>query len=395
MGAQKIMTHVKKLCLSALLLALGTPAVALEVDREVLPRLTLGGRVIATADANQWDSDTSKEDGINVTDSVVLTRFDKRLYEEGVAGAVVGFKEHEGQAVFHQLHAFYWDRNFQGLLGRSRLRNTLLEFPLLRDDDLLAYTHVGNASSNEEFDQLYADQAAIDWYVDGKVQSLSLWAATRRNGDGFTAPDGFDSYGGGYLYRQPEDLRFLRTVRQAGVLFDVQKVSVAADAKWMSALIAGAEINLNTNPERNWSLGLQAIANGGIDDIATADLLHGASDVTAMRTRAQSMAVVVSLRYTARPNLLTRWQAALTLAHKDYSDVSEAEQWSVAPGLVYRLGSGVDLLAQAKYTDYGKGLGGGMDRSVQLGIAFNLDARFNDTIGERDSILNLEHGYIQ
>jgi hypothetical protein len=30
-----------------------------------------------------------------------------------------------------------------------------------------------------------------------------------------------------------------------------------------------------------------------------------------------------------------------------------------------------------------------------LGMAFSLDAMFNDNIGERASILNLEHGYIQ
>lgn len=389
------MMQMKKTLVSALALMMSVPVMALEVDREVLPRLTLGGRVIATADANQWDSDASKEEGVNVSDSVLLTRFDKRLYERGVAGAIVGVKEHEGQAVFHQLHAFYRDRDFKALLGRSRLRNTLIEFPLLRDDDLLAYTHVGNASSNEEFDQLYAEQAAVDWYVDGKLQTLSLWSATRRNGTGISAPDGFDSYGGGYLYRQPEDLHYLSTVRQAGVLFDAQKVNAAGDEKWMSAIIAGAEVNLNSNPERNWSLGLQAIANDGIDSISSTDLLHGAGNVTSMRARAKSAAVVASLRYTARPNLLTRWQAALTVAHKDYSDVSDGSQWSVAPSLVYRLGSGVDLLAQAKYTDYGQGLGGGSDRSVQLGIAFSLDARFNDTVGERDSILNLEHGYIQ
>jgi hypothetical protein len=50
---------------------------------------------------------------------------------------------------------------------------------------------------------------------------------------------------------------------------------------------------------------------------------------------------------------------------------------------------------QLSYTDYGDGLGGGNDAVAQVGLAFNFDAMFNDNIGERDSILNLEHGYIQ
>ena len=62
---------------------------------------------------------------------------------------------------------------------------------------------------------------------------------------------------------------------------------------------------------------------------------------------------------------------------------------------LYRLGQGVDLLMQLSYTDYVDGLGGGNDAVVQIGMAFGFDAMFNDTIGERDSILNLEHGYIQ
>jgi len=48
------------------------------------------------------------------------------------------------------------------------------------------------------------------------------------------------------------------------------------------------------------------------------------------------------------------------------------------------------------HTDYDSGLySGGNDTRVQFGIAFSLETRFNDTIGERNSILNLEHGYIK
>ncbi|MGD8593528.1 MAG: hypothetical protein PVF82_11880, partial [Gammaproteobacteria bacterium] len=170
---------------------------ALEVDREVVPRMTIGGRVISTMDSLDLDSEPKAEDGINLSDSAILMRFDKRMYRDGVAGAVVGIKENDEAAVFHQLHVFYWNRNYRFELGRSRLRNTLLEFPLIRDDDLLDYTHVGNASSNEEFDQIYGDTASFDWYLDRKIQSLNLWAGTRRNGDPVDlpeAPGGFDSY---------------------------------------------------------------------------------------------------------------------------------------------------------------------------------------------------------
>jgi hypothetical protein len=364
---------------------------ALEVDREVVPRMTIGGRVISTMDSLDLDSEPKAEDGINLSDSAILMRFDKRMYRDGVAGAVVGIKENDEAAVFHQLHVFYWNRNYRFELGRSRLRNTLLEFPLIRDDDLLDYTHVGNASSNEEFDQIYGDTASFDWYLDRKIQSLNLWAGTRRNGDPVDfpeAPGGFDSYGAGYVYEQPEDLRYVKWIRHAGVLYDRQKVDTSNGSEWLNAVVAGIEFNLNMNPVNNWSLGLQTLYNDGLDNAIDVNSV-------AARARAKSASIVTSVRYTGRPKLLTRWQGAITAAVKNYSDVDQGTQWSIAPNVVYRMGQGVDVFAQVKYSDYDQGLGGGSDTAVQLGMAFSLDAMFNDNIGERASILNLEHGYIQ
>jgi hypothetical protein len=155
----------------------------------------------------------------------------------------------------------------------------------------------------------------------------------------------------------------------------------------MNAAVAGIEFNLNADPSKNWSMGVQAIVNNGVDGVSSLTTI-------AEQASAKSTSLVASIRYTGRPHLLTRYQGAITLAYKDYSDFDQASQWSIAPNVVYRIGQGVDLLGQVKYTDYGAGLGDGSDTVVQLGIAFSLEAMFNDNIGERDSILNLEHGYI-
>ncbi len=390
------MTQKPTLFLVALLAILAPEAaVALEVDREVLPRITVGGRSVATLDAVDHDSSGADETEINVEDSAILMRFDKRLYENGVAGAVFGFKESEDQVEFHQFHAFYWDRDKAAAIGRMQLRNLLIEFPILRDEDLLEYTHVGNASSNIEFDQRYGELVSFDWFIDRRIQRLGVWGATRRNGPSVAGPDGIDTWGMGYVYEQPEDLQYVKWIRHAGIMLDRQKVTTGAGDEWMSAVIAGIEFNLNMNPQSNWSAAVQIIRNQGIDGITAADVAHGNANAVSNRARAAYTSVVASLRHTARPHLLTRYQGAVTVAWKEYSDIPDATQWSVAPGFVYRLGQGVDLLGQVRYTDYDAGLGGGSDTTVQLGIAFSLEARFNDNIGERDSILNLEHGYIK
>ena len=366
-------------------------AQALEVDREVLPRVTLGGRVIATIDSYSFDSDPAKDDEINLEDSSLMLRFDKRMFGDGVAGAVLGIKEEDKEAQFSQMFAFYWNQNFAVELGRTRLRNTIIEFPLIRDDDFLEYTHVGTTSSNDEFDQTYGSQFSFDWFVDQKAQQLGVWAGTRGNGSTFTnSADGLDTYGVRYLYEQPETMIYLKPVRHAGITLDAQKVynSSNGQQEWMNAVIAGIAFNLNENPLANWSMGIQAIINEGINDTLNLNTVSG-------KAKAESKALVASFRFTKRPNLLTRWQAGLNLGYKDYEQGNDAAQWSIAPNFVYRIGQGVDVLAQAKYTDYGNGLGGGSDTTIQFGIAFSLDSKYNDNIGERDSIMNLEHGYIQ
>jgi hypothetical protein len=389
--------NFKLICVatSLSLIIVAQQVAALEVDREVLPRTTLGGRVIATVDAVDLDSDPTKEDEINLDDSSVIMRFDKRMYENGVAGAVVGFRDVEDSLRFHQLFAFYWNQDINAELGIMRLRNSIIEFPIIRDEDLLSYTHLGNASSNEEFDQLYGKQLAFDWFIDKKIQKVGVWTGTLGNGETPDAPDGFDYYGAGYVYEQPEDLRYVKWIRHAGLYYDTQKVRVGGNDEWMGAWIAGIELNLNMNPVNNWSVGLQAISNEGTGPITAADITYTNPDAVSNQARAKYNSLVVDLRYTGRPMLLTRWQAAVTAAYKDYSDVNDAKQWSIVPNVVYRLGQGVDLLAQYKYTDYGNGLGGGSDNTFQVGVSFSLEAMYNDNIGERDSIINLEHGYIE
>ena len=358
---------------------------ALEVDREVMPRITLGGRIISTIDVVDFESDPAAESEINIEDSVLLTRFDKRMYGGGVAGATLGIREDDSNLLFHEANVFYWNQNFQTSLGQSRLRNSIIEFPTLRDEDLLTYSHVGNASSNDELHQMFGKLVSVDWIFDQKNQQLGFWAGSLEDEPGL-GRDGIDNYGLAYSYEISEDLVYVSHLRHAGITLDRQKVNLVDD-EWKTAVILGAEFNLNQDPQANWSMALQAVINNGVDGITLADTV-------ANQSRAKSKALIASWRFTNRPQLLTRWQAALNVAYKDYSDINNASQWTVAPSYVFVLGQGVHLLGQLSHTSFDVGLGDNDDTMLQLGIAFNFDSMFNDNIGERNSILNIEHGYI-
>ena len=379
---------IKNLTIAVLTAAIcwGGPAAALEVDREVLPRITLGGRLITTLDSDYEGTGA----GINLGDSTIAARFDKRMFENGVAGAVIGLKEDGGSTKFNQMHVFYWNRDFEVKAGRSRLPNTLVEFPLIRDDDMMSMTHVGNGSSDDEFDQMYGKLVSVDWVMDQKSQKLGFWAGTRRN-EFVGAPDGFDSYGVSYRYEPSESYMYLNRVRHAGILLDAQKDNTGSFPVFQS-IIVGGEFNLNLNPRRNWSVGIQSIVNGGVSGITLTELNN--LNAVSNRARGKSTALVASLRFTDRPHLLTRMQAGLTVGYKTYD--AGGNETSIAPSVFYRIGQGVDLLAQYRNTRYSGGLTAiGSENLFQVGLAFDLDAKYNDTIGERDSILNLEHSYIQ
>ncbi|MFV2061409.1 MAG: hypothetical protein ACC653_12055 [Gammaproteobacteria bacterium] len=367
---------------------------ALEVDREVMPRITVGGQVIATADDYGYSKNlpSNHDDNVSTDDSALLLRFDKHMYgvESGVAGGVIGFREFSGKVVFHQLNAFYWNKNIEFQIGKTRLRNTIIELPTLRDEDLLDYSHVNTASSDEEFDQLYGSNVSLDWYLDQANQSLGIWAGSRNNDVNHSSgPNSFDTNGVRYNYQPPEDLQYLNRIRHAGILIDSQRVQTGAVDEWMQSVVAGIEFNLNINPTSSWSMGVQAISNAGVDS---------ATDLSTVSSRAlsKSTAQIISLRYTRRPQLLTRWQVAIVVASKKYDKVSNAKNTSLLVNYTYRLGQGVNIITQVKQTDYSNDINSGNDETlIQIGMSFQFDSVFNNTIGKRNSILNLEHGYIQ
>ena len=380
------MTIIRNVLIMGAFLA-ASAAQALEVDREVLPRITLGGHVIGTLDAVNLKSDPARSGSINSEDSEIALRMDKRLYETGVAGATLSFREDADTVHFANHYVFYWDKNLNVVLGHAPLRNTLIEFSTLREDDLVYATHTLNASSGQNFAQTHGDVASIDWFPEpNHAFGVSMSSRTDDPGMGI---DGIDTLGASYIYAPPDTLRYMTRVRRAGIILDRQQTRVNGRKYWMNTWITGAAVNLNDDPAGNWTLDAQWVRNQGVDRAVSIVPTYYE------RARSASNALVVSLHYTARPALLTRWQAMMTVASKEFDDIHGGSQWSVAPGLTWRAGQGVDVLAQYVHTQYGNALGGGLDRTLQIGLAFNLEARFNDTIGQRNSILNLEHGYLR
>ncbi|WP_018233799.1 hypothetical protein [Thioalkalivibrio thiocyanodenitrificans] len=403
------MNHTKKIRITlaaacAFGLATG-PGQALEIDPHVAPQVDIGGRALITTKAHrvkEADGGTDSDSELEFADSSLLFGFSKYLFDsENYAFGAIGIKAIEDDAhhdvrddiYLHQMHAGVGGERFEVVLGRTGLPNTLVVFPTLRDDDLMDFTHVGNAFSHapDEVYQLYGGvvQGTLFWPAQRMSATGTITARTETDGTGSrTSSSEFNGYNLKFAYDVPEAIKFDRGLRYTALAWDRQDLNDGEGE--MDAFQAGAVINLSDNPEATWNLDLQATYVNGISvpDLAS----------IANRSKAEQKSVAAAIRYGHRPWLQTRWQAAVTVGWKDYDDFSDASAWTVAPSLMYRLGSGIHALAQYQYRSNSSGLadatGVDNDQRIYLGLSFDFDHTLNKHVAGRDSIMFLEHNML-
>jgi hypothetical protein len=386
-------------------------ALALEVDEISPPRISVEAEFFGTLDytksgsANPATPDVS-DIRANTDDTNLTVVFDKPLYDQSLVAGMVVNLELGQEGVTPRVSTFLASSRFRIGYGRSKLRNTLVRFPTVRDDDLLAYTHVLNSALGlEESDaQMYGDILSLDWSFRPSHWRVSLFGQEREQtrleaGSGtYVADEAARANSGGLslIYEPPEPVRYEGFVRQFGLIYEVQSNDrISGERARHNSSVLGAVIGVNDNPEYPWEIALQVVNTGGLED----------RDGTGTEIRAQSedalareaaTATVLSVQYANRRYLQTRWRGALTLAHKSYGDIDGASQWSLVPAWFHRIGNGVDLVTQVVYTAYDDGLasivGQDSEMTVQVGITLQFEDAINDNVVEPGSILELEHG---
>jgi hypothetical protein len=385
-------------------------ALALEIDPNVPPEISLGGRLIATANLSDTErpvGGNKSEAALDIADSSILISASKYMFDAGDYGyAVFGLilpeddSDLPDEIFVHQALVGMGSQDYDFVLGRTRLPNTLVSFPTIRDDDLLDFTHVGNAGANVEAeeDQIFGGVLGGTRYLwtHFKASAFATARAETDLGDlASTERSSRSNLNGaslGFAYEISEAIKFDRGLRYAGVGLDWQRVDELAggDDDDVTAFLAGLSYNLNDHPEAGWAVDFQGIYNFG------AGVANLNSDVT--RARAEQYALVGALRYTDRPHLQTNWQAALTLAWKDYADFNDASSLALVPSVAWRLGSGIEAVGQYRYLNNGATLGTAENKDAShtlfLGLSFAFDTTFNESVGARGSILNLEHNML-
>ncbi|MBM3516572.1 MAG: hypothetical protein FJX56_01555 [Alphaproteobacteria bacterium] len=402
------MASLRPFLLAAALALLAPGTRALELDPDVPPELSLGGRLLATPShqATELAGGGSDQDSlIDISDSALLINAAKYLYRDLDYGfATFGLvlpdddSDFEDGLFVHQLFVGTGGPAGEVLIGRTNLPNTLVQLPTIRDDDLLDYSHVANAHLNaegEEF-QVYGGLLSGTAYFGAGRWSLGAALTARAETDLQNLADpertSTNAPNGGALalrYELPAAVKFDRGLRFAGLLLDVQRAAAvgAPGEHWIPAAVAGLAYNLSEDPEASWVVHAQGLYVAGEDVGGLASAVE--------RAPASRYALAGALTYAARPFLQTRWQAGVAFAWRDFTDRDEAYGVALVPSFAYRLGSGIDLVGQYRFEHSGDGLaaaiGADTTQEVLIGLTFALSGTFNESVGQRGSILELEH----
>ena len=388
------------LMMTGALLTVALPASAFEIDPHVPPEIVIGGRGLATVDFEQMerpDDGSTSDETVNVEDSSLLFGFAKHLHDDNHYGfGAFGFKAlgdtDMNESVFlHQAYAGVGGRQWEARAGCTGLPGNLVRFPTVRDDDLLAYTHVPNARLEGHSDTLtlYGEQVAADWWF---TPYFGMTAAALARPEGEPDNPRYGSFNSGSLglhYRVPETMDTDRGLTFAGLSVDVQPFDERDDLDDgdLVTVQLGAGFNVSGHPERLLHLDTQLMWSQGEEYGSLSDPLE--------RARSDAATAVASLRYRHRPYLQQRWQAALTVAGQDYGDFDNARRYAVMPSFAWRLGNGIDAVAQVAHERYEgdlrEGIGLEHETTVQFGISMQFDHTFNKSVGRRDDIIHLEH----
>jgi len=377
---------------------------------QVSPEIQLGARGTISFNG-EFTSEENTSELNDFSDTGLLIGFRQKLYSNYRGQMVIGFQFPDadsdlGQLFFNQVSLKIFDKSNILKMGRSRVRNALIEFPTLRDDDALHFTDVLNpfsSGANSE-DSQYGNVLEIS-RIFGQKYWLNL------HGEHFTEmPEppaaseedfGLNALGLSFEYRVPEIQRWNRAILgQIGIGFNTfltDRPGYEGEIdQALKNISLSAILNIYPDPVHFLDVRHQSIYNLGFDEV------EKLTDYAGL-TRANSLATFTSLRYLYRRLERPTAQLSASFGFKVFPDLSNsAHQLNFIANGFYRIGENFDVGLQFQYQRFSGGterrryekLFGENENRIQFALTYSVDQSWNEQFDERDSLLNLEHGYI-
>ncbi len=380
-------------------------AVAGQAVAEVTPEIQLGARGVMSLNTDIKNNQTTNAVS-DFSDTDLMIGFRQKMYNRFRGQLVIGFQFPDaesdlGQVFFHQTFIKIEDKSNILKIGRSRVRTSLLDFPTLRDDDALLLTTVLNPFSNGENSEDHQYGNVLEYsHIFGQRVHFQIHAEHfKESPDTLGAAEtdfGLNAVGLLLQYRVPVSQRWNRQI--------IQSVSIGTNnfltdrpgysSEYCQALknvLFGFVINLKPDPVHFWDLRSQTVYNIGFDEVKE---IGDFSDLA----RAEAIGNYTSIRYLYRRMERPTLQVALSGGYKDFPNATQPTNlFQVAGSLFYRIGFNFDVGLQVQYKEYSGDLrtiyGKNMTR-VQFSLIYSIDQLWNNQFDDRESLLNLEHGYI-
>ncbi len=373
-------------------------------EAQVSPEIQLGARGVMSFNVNETSGETTS--AVNdFSDSGILTGFRQKLYNNFRGQLVIGFQfpdanSNLGQVFFHQVFVLVENKSDILKMGRSRVRSSLIEFPTLRDDDAIFLTDVLNpfSAGDDTEDNQYGNVLELT-HIFGQRYWLTVHGERYRETPIPPAEEtNFDLNGIGFSFQYivPRTQTWNREIlKQIGVSFNNFLTDRPGDYnafdRALKNVVFSTILNIRPDPVHFWDLRHQTIYNSGFSEVATV------ADYASM-TRARNVATFTSLRYLYRKLERPAAQVALSFGYKTFPDLENpTSQYQVLANAFYRLGENFDAGVQVQYIAYNgdlQGLFGKNETRFQVGLVYSIDQVWNDQFDDRNSLLNLEHGYI-
>ncbi|NIR51731.1 hypothetical protein GWO43_24455 [candidate division KSB1 bacterium] len=372
---------------------------------QVTPEIQLGARGVMSFNVDRASGETAS--AVNdFSDSGPLVGFRQKLYNNFRGQLVIGFQFPDadsdlGQLFFHQVFLKIEDQSNILKMGRSRVRTALIEFPTLRDDDALHFTDVLNPfSAGENSEDNQYGNVLEGTHIFGQRYWLRL------HGEHFTetptAPGAaetdfsLNAIGLSFAYRVPASQRWNRPILdQVGISFNNFLTNRPGDfsefEQALKNIIVSTVVNVKPNPMHFLDVRHQTIYNVGFGEFTE---LNEYADLA----RTKAIGTFTSLRYLYRSLERPTMQLALSFGYKTFPDLANAtEQFQVVANGFYRLGENFDVGLQFQYQKFNgdlRGILGSNEARIQFALIYSIDQLWNNQFDDRDSLLNLEHGYI-
>ena len=376
-----------------------------QIFSQVSPEIQLGARGVMSFNADMAAHKATS--AVNdFSDTGILLGFRQKMYNKFRGQLVIGFQFPDadsdlGQLFFHQTFIRVEDKSNILKMGRSRVRSSLIEFPTLRDDDAMPLTDVLNPFSSGENteDNQYGNVLEF-----AHIFGQRYWL--RIHGEHFTETPtppatsetdfSLNAIGWSFQYRVPGTQLWNRPfIQQVGIGFNnfltdrpgyEGKIDQA-----LKNITFSTVLNIRPDPVHFWDFRMQAIFNIGFKEIKE---VEDFADLT----RSRAIGSFTSLRYLYRKLERPALQLSMSVGYKTFPELQNStNQFQWVGNVFYRLGANFDVGAQFQYIRYSgdlKNLYGENEMRIQFGFVYSIDQSWNRQFDDRESLLNLEHGYI-